>query len=59
MYNPNLAPQDLYANMYAVAILLELLENLAMEETFSQRLHALAYDAWESFPSHFTIDFPE
>ena len=52
-----MSPQDLYANMYAIAILLELLENLALEETFSQRLHALTYDAWESLPSHFIVDF--
>ena len=57
MHNPNLSPQDLYANMYAIAILLELPENLALEETFSQRLHALTYDSCESLPSHFIVDF--
>jgi len=45
--------------MYIAAVLLELLETLPVEETFSRRLHELTYDAWESLPKRFIIDFSE
>jgi len=59
MYNPNLDADSVSGNMYIAAVLLQLLETLAMEETFSQRLHELTYDAWKSLPDRFIIDFTE
>lgn len=59
MYNPNLKPEDTYGNMYAIAIVLEMMETLAVEREFSEKLHDLTCQAWDSLPVRFTIEFPE
>ena len=59
MFSPELEPQKLWGNMHVIAIVLDLLDNLAMEQEFSERLHELSEQAWESFPCCFTIEYPE
>lgn len=59
MYNPNLKPEDTYGNMYITAVVLLLLENLAMEREFSEKLHELTIQAWNLFPRYFVVEFPE
>lgn len=59
MYNPNLSPEDTYGNMYVTAMVLLLLEDLAVEQEFSKRLHELTMQAWNLFPRQFVVEFPE
>lgn len=59
MYNPNLTPEDTYGNMHAIAIVLEMMETLAMEREFSEKLHELTIQAWNLFPRYFVVEFPE
>lgn len=59
MYNPNLKPEDTYGNMYITAVVLLLLEDLAMEREFSEKLHELTIQAWNLFPRYFVVEFPE
>lgn len=59
MYIPALKPEDIYENMYIIAVVLGLLEELAMEEEFSKRFHELTLQAWSTFPRRFVVEFPE
>lgn len=59
MYNLNLRAEDTYGNMYVVAMVLGMLETLAVEQEFSKRLHELTIQAWNLFPRQFVVEFPE
>lgn len=59
MYYSNLRAEDTYGNMYVVAMVLGMLETLAVEQEFSKRLHELTMQAWNLFPRQFVVEFPE
>lgn len=50
MYNPKLKPEDLRENLLIAATVLDLLNNLAFEREFHERLRELCGYAWSRFP---------